>query len=424
MQIHRLYAQICVAVFASLLLFALIAGGLWKIWGMDRYELELFDKTSALASLLLPPAAAPADTHQVAVAHLAETLDFAITVWGPEGRLLAASHDPTPGPDLPIERGAWLASEGDTRWSTRMQDDRLLVLEVQSPFPAIGESGTIIVSLLLLASFIALVMYPYIRRLTRRLERLQVEVERIGSGYLGARVKVLGNDEIGRLAASFNEAANHIEELVTAQRMLLANTSHELRTPLARIRLGIEMWGSGDTSRRAVLEQDIQELDSLVGELLLLARLDTGLATASFEPFEPVDLVGLVAEECVRYDNVGVWGSAGDILGDRRMLQHLVRNLLDNATKHGRPPIEVRVHQLGRTVVELVVADAGDGIPLAEQEKVTQPFYRLAGKQDTPGSGLGLALVERIARAHHGHLTFHDNPSEVIVSFPILPTDH
>ena len=88
---------------------------------------------------------------------------------------------------------------------------------------------------------IAICAYPLVRWLTRRLERLQTGVELLGAGELSARVKVEGKDEVARLAESFNSAAARIEELVSAHKMLLANTSHELRTPLSRIRLGIEL---------------------------------------------------------------------------------------------------------------------------------------------------------------------------------------
>ena len=92
-----------------------------------------------------------------------------------------------------------------------------------------------------IALVVAICAYPLVRRLTRRLERLQAGVESLGAGELSARVKVEGKDEVARLAESFNRAAARIEELVSAHKMLLANTSHELRTPLSRIRLGIEL---------------------------------------------------------------------------------------------------------------------------------------------------------------------------------------
>src|SRR6266436_5722454 len=119
----------------------------------------------------------------------------------------------------------------------------------------------LLASLALLALAVGVGAYPVVRRLTRRLERLQQGVESLGAGDLGVRVQVEGADEIGRLAESFNRAAARIEDLVGSHKALLANASHELRTPLARIRMAIElMKQSADPARKRELEQDIAEL--------------------------------------------------------------------------------------------------------------------------------------------------------------------
>src|SRR5262249_3231810 len=122
----------------------------------------------------------------------------------------------------------------------------------------------------LIALAVGVGAYPVVRRLTGRLERLQTGVESLGAGDLSARVKVEGHDEIGRLAGSFNRAADRIEELVGAHKSLLANASHELRTPLTRIRMAVElMKESADPKRKRDLEHDIAELDALIDEILL-----------------------------------------------------------------------------------------------------------------------------------------------------------
>src|SRR3989454_10148166 len=166
-------------------------------------------------------------------------------------------------------------------------------------------------------------------------------VESLGAGELSARVMVEGNDEVARLAESFNRAAGRIEELVGAHKSLLANASHELRTPLARIRIAVElMKEKADPKRKAELEQDIAELDALIDEILLASRLD---ALKGLETDEPVDLLALVAEECARYDAATLDGQPVTVRGDPRLLRRMIRNLLENAKRHGAPPIEVRV---------------------------------------------------------------------------------
>ena len=249
-----------------------------------------------------------------------------------------------------------------------------------------------------IALVVALCAYPLVRRLTRRLERLQVGVESLGAGDLSARVKVEGKDEVARLAESFNSAAARIEELVSAHKMLLANTSHELRTPLSRIRLGIELMRDGaDPGRRAALEKDIAELDGLIEQILLSSRLD---ASKDVEAPENIDLLALAAEEGARYERCSVTGSPVVVRGNRGLLQRMVRNLLDNAERHGAPPVEVDVGAQGGTAV-IRVTDHGAGVEIQERELIFTPFYRAAART-APGAGLGLALVRQIARQHGG----------------------
>ena len=217
-------------------------------------------------------------------------------------------------------------------------------------------------------------------------ERLQQGVESLAAGDLSVRVKVEGNDEVARLAESFNRAAARLEELVGAHKTLLANASHELRTPLARIRMALEL-----PERRGELQKDIAELDALIDEILLASRLEAKEELV----LEEIDLLALAAEECARYDAVELDGEPVTVRGDARLLRRMIRNLLENARKHGVPPVRV---SLSRDIF-LRVCDAGPGVPEAEREKVFEPFYR----------GLGLSIVRRIARRHGGEARCEGN---------------
>jgi signal transduction histidine kinase len=268
-----------------------------------------------------------------------------------------------------------------------------------------------------MAIAIAIFAYPVVRGLTRRIERLQTGVETLGAGNLATRVAVEGRDEVARLAASFNRAASRIEELVGAHRLLLANASHELRTPLSRIRLGLELFeAKPDAKIKADIARDIAELDDLIEEILLASRLDIAAAPPATED---VDLLALVAEECVHYDDCALDGELVVVRGDARLLRRLVRNLLDNAQRHGRPPIRVELRRKGRQA-SLSVIDAGDGIAPSEREHVFLPFYRLGGGRK--GVGLGLALVRQIARLHGGEATATARPdarSCIVIRLPV-----
>ena len=247
---------------------------------------------------------------------------------------------------------------------------------------------------------VGLCVYPVVRGLTRRLEILQAGVETLGAGDLTARVEIKGKDEVAQLATSFNAAAARIEELVGAHRLFLANASHELRTPLSRLRLGIELVKqNADPKRKTELEADITELDQLIDEILLASRLD---AIQAPEITEEIDLLALVAEECARYPDCSLEGTPVSVRGDPSLLRRLVRNLLENAQHHGKPPITVELRHEG-TSATLDVMDRGPGIPIFEHDRVFLPFYRSNRVSGTKGAGLGLSIIRQIAHSHGGN---------------------
>ncbi|MEE9251330.1 MAG: HAMP domain-containing sensor histidine kinase [Alphaproteobacteria bacterium] len=395
---RRLYLQIYFTIIASLVIVVVLSGLLWTLFGSGPFNREVFDIVGRLAYLSLPAADAPGSLQREAVERLGQELDIDISLFDRHRRLVAATGEASPPPTHFTARGGWHRVHGGPAWALSLPDGRWLVVDLGRR----GVRHPLINLALFLGSVtlgVGLGAYPFVRRLTRRLERLQKGVERIGSGDLAARIEVEGRDEVAGLAASFNEAAAKIEKLLGAHRLLLANASHELRTPLSRIRLGVEMWkNGGDPARRAALQHDIAELESLIDEILLMSQLDAG---SHAELSQKLDLVALVAEECARHEDCTLSGRAPEIAGDPRLLRRLVRNLLENAHNHAAPPVEVEIVHSAETVA-LTVSDGGEGISEADREKVFQPFYRASGKQNVKGYGLGLSLVRQIAEAHGG----------------------
>lgn len=282
-------------------------------------------------------------------------------------------------------------------------------------------------------------VYPVARRLTQRLEALQRGVQRWGEGDLSARLPESGQDEVADLSRRFNAAAERIQTLMDAQgallqsqKSLLANASHELRSPLARIRMAMALAGpQGSPAARAEIERSITELDQLVDEILLASRLDA--READLGTVEPVDLIGLLAEECAR---VGAEFTLADgtrqvvVPGVARLLRRAVRNLLENAVRHGRRTGrdgEVGAHlQLAGGAAELQVDDRGPGVPPEQRERIFEPFYRLPGASERAGGvGLGLALVRSIAGRHQGTVHCEGNPQGqgacFVLRLPITP---
>jgi signal transduction histidine kinase len=396
---RRLYQKIYLTIVASLVLVVLVAGAVWRSGAENSVAAQGLDMAGELVASALPAADAPRQAQQAAVGRLASRLGTDVALFDRSRDLIAASGRPLPRPT----RAGWISGRQGAAWSLALPDGRWFVVRAppRHRAPFIG----LVLVLGSIALVVALASYPVVRGLTRRLERLQTGVETLGAGNLATRVKVEGRDEVAQVADAFNRAASRIQDLVNAHRMLLANASHELRTPLSRLRLAIELYAtSGDTKYKDQIERDIVELDTLVDEILLSSRLD---ASPTLQAAEDVDLLALAAEECARTEGCSLDGEAAIVRGDPRLLRRIVRNLIDNALRHGAPPVRVALRREREHVV-LDVVDSGPGIPAAERERVFTPFHRL--REDSPGTGLGLALVRQIARLHGGDAVVAEIP--------------
>ena len=267
----------------------------------------------------------------------------------------------------------------------------------------------ILAAVLAISGGVGMAAYPVTARVTRRLERLRASVERWGQTGEW-RLDGSGSDEVAVLARTFDGAASRIQALVEQQRALLANASHELRSPLARLRIAIDLLPARHADgRRDEIVRSLAELDALVDEILLSSRL--GQADPAADRFGAVGLLGLAAEEAAR---VGAQAGGEDVaaVGDEALLRRLIRNLLDNAARHGRPPVHVAVERSGPRGVRFVVTDAGDGVPPTERERIFDPFYRPNGYGEAAGGwGLGLALVRQIADRHGGSVACETDPA-------------
>ena len=261
-------------------------------------------------------------------------------------------------------------------------------------------------------------VFPVARRLTQRLEGLQRGVQRWGEGDLSARLPEGGHDEVADLSRRFNAAAQRIEHLMDSQaallqsqKSLLANASHELRSPLARIRMAVELAGTGGSpAAREEIQRNIGELDLLVDEILLASRLDA--READLGTVEQVDLIGLVAEESARVGAGFELAEGADAVlvpGVVKLLRRAVRNLLENAVRHGQRTgrggeVTAALSLQGGQAV-LHVDDRGPGVPPDQRERIFEPFYRMPGASERDGGvGLGLALVRSIAERHGGRV--------------------
>ena len=195
----------------------------------------------------------------------------------------------------------------------------------------------------------------------------------------------------------------NLRQIERDRAVLLAGVSHDLRTPLSRLRLGIEL-EIRDEPTRAAMVADIEEMDRIIGQFLDFARDDAATAV------EPADLNAIVAACVERYAQAGhavtfAPGAIPLLPLKPTAISRLVANLVDNALAYGAPPVEVSTSLAGGHVW-LDVADRGAGIPPDQVERLKQPFTRAsaarAREDGAAGAGLGLAIVDRIARIHGG----------------------
>ncbi|MBE7440447.1 MAG: HAMP domain-containing histidine kinase [Spirochaetales bacterium] len=241
---------------------------------------------------------------------------------------------------------------------------------------------------------LVIMLYPVSRLLSQPLREMKDTVQALADGDLSRRVRSVRQDELGELGHAVNKMADRIKELLDSAVELNAHVSHELRSPLARMRLALELLEQkdGTSPYYGTLKSEIEHLDALIGRILLLSRLETKPLMHAGR----VALHDLIREEADRLPAGGldlrlqeVWIAADSVL-----VRSLVRNLLENASRfrQGQSPVTVVLEsQEVALEVRNVAAQAGPGLE--------RPFVRGDNATDE-GSGLGLALVERIARLH------------------------
>ena len=266
----------------------------------------------------------------------------------------------------------------------------------------------------------SVLIYPLSRSITRPIERLTAAAEAFGRGDLSARSGVASDDEVGKLARSFDEMAARIQAARKAEKELLANVSHELRTPLARIHVALELiQAPGEDVRRrlAVVDEELQELERLIADVLTTSRLELAQAPLQRTQVSAAQLVEkgkqrVLALEPQRPVQAEVQPGL-QVLADEPLLSRALDNVLDNARKYGGgpgSPIRVEARQEDSEAV-IAVLDTGPGIPGDELERIFDPFYRgTTARARETGFGLGLALARRIVEAHGGTIRASNLP--------------
>ncbi len=239
-------------------------------------------------------------------------------------------------------------------------------------------------------------------RVNRPLRQLADAARQFGQGKNPEPVAEIGPSEVRAVSVAFNQMREDLATVERERATFLAGVSHDLRTPLSRLRLGIEMLPADKTTRDD-LEKDIEDINDVIEQFMDFARDE------SRESLAPVDVNALVRDAANRAERSGAkvsleLGPVPSVKLRAMAVRRVLGNLIDNAVKHAGPDITVRTAKNNNEIF-LSVLDRGAGIPAADIERLKQPFTRLdAARSGASGAGLGLAIVERIAKIHGGAL--------------------
>jgi len=255
-------------------------------------------------------------------------------------------------------------------------------------------------------------------RIARPLAGLAEAARRIGRGEAPAPLAEDGALELRTVQSAFNRMTGDLASMERERAMVLAGISHDLRTPLSRLRLAVEMSGAEPAAAEG-MNADIEEMDQVIGQFLDFARGDG-------EQREAVEVDALADEVAGHFARLGKpvrrRGTARATLSGARMALHrALTNLVENALRYAGGEVEVAASQRDGHVV-LEVLDRGPGIPANEADRLKRPFTRLdEARSGRGGAGLGLAIVERVARAHGGRFVLAAREGGGLAARLILP---
>lgn len=264
-------------------------------------------------------------------------------------------------------------------------------------------------------------------RVLRPVQAVTTTARSISGGDLSRRIPDAGHDEIGVLAATFNDMLTRLETAFESQRRFVSDAGHELRTPITVVRGHLELLEDDPDERAETLALVMDELDRMarmVNDMLTLAKWEQ----LDFLSPEPVDVgvltddllakAGALGERRWRLDARG----EGSIVADRQRLTQAVMQLAQNAVQHTGEGDEIALGtQVGGDGTRLWVRDTGPGIPFEEQNRVFERFYRADARRRSEGAGLGLSIVQAIARAHGGRVEVSSVPGIGATFTIVLP---
>jgi signal transduction histidine kinase len=268
------------------------------------------------------------------------------------------------------------------------------------------------------------------RRLMRPLSRVSAAASELAAGSLDVRITPEHDPDLSRLATSFNRMADAVQARIQREARFASDVSHELRSPITALSAAVDVLDARreefpGRSRQAldVVVTQVRRFDQMVLDLLELSRIDAGATELNREELLLDDTVRRIAQR-YGYGSIPIVVDPkvkGPVYADKRRLERIVGNLLDNAQHHAGGPVKIAIEDGGPKEVHLVVEDAGPGVSASEKQRIFERFARRTAARHRVGTGLGLALVAEHAAAHGGQAWVEDRMgggSRFVVSLP------
>src|SRR5581483_4584650 len=333
----------------------------------------------------------------------------------------AAGRDLATGQD----RSALAASTTDTSWRPHFSvDDGRMVIGMESAnhrykFLALVRPPIALLNFtpyyLLILVAVGGLSYLLAVNMASPLRVLAQKVEQFGKGDLSVRMQPRRNDEIGNLGRAFDEMADRIQTLLTAERRLLQDISHELRSPLARLSFATELVRTAEDRDAAVarIRKEVTRLTSLVSSLLEVTRAEGDPSVRSTQPVRLDALLTEVVDDCrieadARRCHVELhFAAPASTRGDAELLRRAIENVLRNAIRHSPEDAAIAVGLARKDLTAVIsIEDHGPGVPPELLKSIFQPFVRVQEARDnvTGGVGLGLAIAHRAITLHGGRI--------------------
>jgi two-component system sensor histidine kinase CpxA len=257
------------------------------------------------------------------------------------------------------------------------------------------------------------------RHIVAPVRALQGASLRLAAGDLGTRVFPAiapRDDELADTAKAFDQMADRIQHLIQKRQELLADISHELRSPLTRLSVSLELMRRGETDVLEQMQVDLDRMNAMIGQILLLTRLDLQPSRTSLGRVELKSILQSIANdaefEVQGEDKTVLLRVEGNcsVRGDANLLRSCIENIVRNAVHYtvSHSTVEMTARTLidptGRSQCEIVVADSGPGVPEASLPLLFDPFYRVSEsrEQQEGGTGLGLSISQKIVSLHDG----------------------